>query len=162
MAVVLVGAGTALGLLLRGPGAQAVGGRPPPPPTSITASSTSCNFTPEIRNTPTLCVNQPFGDSDTAFVIHGDGFDPGSTISISIAGVGVSRYHPVADQMGTFNYAIDQGHYFFSGTIPAGDYHVVATDTSGRTARVSFLVNLPGSGPPGQGPPPSGLPPPSS
>jgi serine/threonine protein kinase len=157
-AVFLVGAGTALGLLLRGPGAQAVNRPPGPPPTSTTAFSTSCNFTPKLTKAPKLCVSQPYGDSETIYVIHGQGFVPGSTITVSLAGVGVSRYHPVADLMGTFNYAIDQGHYFFSGPIPPAGYTVVATAAGGRTASTSFLVNQPGSNPP-PGPPPFGPPP---
>jgi Protein kinase domain len=157
VAVVLIGAGTALGLLLRGPGAKAADNQlpPGPPPTSTTASSATCNFTPEERKTATLCVSQPFGDSDTVFVIHGDGFVPGTPVTVSLSGDGASRYHPVADQEGTFNYAIDQGHYFFSGTMPQGQYTVVATGADGRVAKTSFIVNPPGSGPPGQGPPPS-------
>ncbi len=158
VAVVLVGAGTALGMVLRGPGAQAADNRPPPPPPS--AVSTTCDMTPELTSTPKLCVSQPFGDSDTVFVIHGDGFVPFEPITVKLVGVGVSRYHPIADQKGTFNYAVDQGHYFFSGQLPPGEYNVVATGADGRSARVSFTVNPPGAGPPDlPGPPPSGPPP---
>jgi serine/threonine protein kinase len=158
VAVILVGAGTALGMLLRGPGAKAADDRPPPlPPSSTTASTATCDLTPQASSTPALCVSQPYGDSHTVYVIHGDGFAAGSAITVSIPGVGVSRFRPVADQLGTFNYAIDQGHDFWSGTIPPGDYNVVATGANGRTARTSFLVNPPGSGPP-PGPPPSGPP----
>lgn len=154
VAVVLVGAGTGLGMLLRGPGAQAADNRPPPmPPSSTTGSTATCNLTPQESSTPTLCVTQPFGDSHTVYVIHGNGFVPGTPIAVSLAGVGVSKYHPVADQKGTFNYAIDQGHFFFSGPIPQGTYTAVATGKSGRTASVSFLVNTPGSAPPPGGPP---------
>jgi serine/threonine protein kinase len=157
VAVVLVGAGTALGMLLRGPGAQAAGNRPPGPPPVTTSTKSSC-MTPMVTSTPKLCVSQPFGDSQTVYVIHGNGFTPGAPITIEVAGVGASRYHPVADQKGTFNYAIDQGHYLWPGTIPPGNYNVVATGQGGRTASASFLVNPPGSGPP----PPFGPPPPAS
>jgi hypothetical protein len=156
VAVVLVGAGTALGMLLRGPGAQAADNRPPPPPpSSTTASTATCDLTPQAASTPTLCVTQPYGDPHTVYVVHGNGFVADSAITVRLAGVGVSRFHPVADQMGTFNYAIDQGHDFWPGTIPPGDYSVVATDARGRTARTAFLVTVPGSGPP-PGAPPSG------
>ena len=67
---------------------------------------------------------------------------------VSIQGVGVSPDHPVADRQGTFNYAIDQGHYFFRGAIPPGTYSAVATASSGLSARTSFRVYPPGSGPP--------------
>jgi Protein kinase domain len=158
VAVALIGAGTALGLLLRGPGARVAGNQPPPgpPPASTTASSATCNFTPEPRNTATLCVSQTMGDSNTVYVIHGNGFVPGTPITVSIDGAGASRYRPVADQKGSFNYAVDQGHYFFSGTIPDGQYIVVATGADGRVASTEFVVIPPNSGPPpAQGPPPS-------
>ena len=66
--------------------------------------------------------------------------------------MGVSAYHPVADMQGTFNYAIDQGHYFFRGPIPPRTYTVEVTGSGGRTASVSFLVHPPGNGPPPGGP----------
>jgi serine/threonine protein kinase len=164
VAIVLVGAGTGLGMLLRGPGAQAAGNLPPPPPpSSTTTGASTCDMTPELTSTPNLCVTQPYGDPDTVFVIHGEGFVPGTPITVRLVGVGVSRYHPVADQKGTFNYAIDQGHYFFSGQMPPAEYNVVATGADGRRAQVSFMVNAPGGGgpdgPPPSGPPPSGAPP---
>jgi serine/threonine protein kinase len=153
-AVILVGAGTALGMLLRGPGAQAADGRPPPQPPPA-SSSTSC-LTPERASKPGLCVSQPYGDANTVYVIHGDDFIPGTQVTISVIGKGVSRYHPVADAQGTFNYAIDQGHYFWPGPIPQGTYTAVATGAGGRSVRVSFIVT---SGPPPQGPPaPNGAP----
>ena len=43
--------------------------------------------------------------------------------------------------MGTFNYAIDQGHVFFAGPIPAGTYHVLVTGAQGRHATASFAVS---------------------
>jgi hypothetical protein len=120
--------------------------------------------------TPNLCVTQPFGDSNTVFVIHGNGFLPFTPVTISLVGVGISRDHPVADLQGTFNYAIDQGHYFFRGQIPPGNYSVLATGSGGRRATISFSVHpppVPGPGPSGSappsgslsGPPPSGAPP---
>jgi serine/threonine protein kinase len=145
-AVALLAAGTGLGLALGGPGASAAG------------TQSSCT-TPVASSTPQLCVTQPYGDSDTVFVIHGNGFSPFTQLTIRIVGNSASE-HPTADRLGTFNYAIDQGHRFFSGPIPPTDYHVIATDSGGHSATVSFLVSPPDGPPPGGGPSPGSGPPP--
>jgi Protein kinase domain len=148
-AVALVAAGTAIGVSLHGSGAaQASDSRlgpvaPPPCPP------------PALSSTPQLCVSQPYGDSDTVYVIHGSGFVPGTPVTVRLLGVGVSPERPVADRQGTFNYAIDQGHYFFRGAIRPGTYSAVVTAPGGRSARASFRVYPAGSGPP---PAPPGAP----
>jgi hypothetical protein len=104
-------------------------------------------------------VSQPFGDGDTVFIIHGTGFRRFVTVKVTLVGVGVSPDHPVTDLQGAFNYAIDQGHRFFSGPIPPGDYKVVVTASGEHSASASFQVNSAANGgppglPPGQQPPP--------
>jgi hypothetical protein len=141
VAVALVAAGTWLGMALRGSG-----GLPPGPGPGQGAPPPSCT-TPAVSSTPQLCLSQPFGDGNTVFVIHGSGFQPFTPVTIQVAGVD-SPDHPVADLQGTFNYAIDQGHRFFSGPIPPGTYSVVVTGSGGRSARASFLVHQPGPPPP--------------
>ena len=145
VAVALVAAGTAIGVSLRGSGAQASDGRlgpaAPPPCTNPAASSA-----------PQLCVSQPYGDTKTVYVIHGSGFVPDTPVTVRLAGVGVSPDHPVADRQGTFNYAIDQGHYFFRDAIPPGTYSAVVTAPGGRSASASFRVYPVGSAP--SSPPP--------
>jgi hypothetical protein len=85
------------------------------------------------------------GDGVTVFVVHGRGWQPGTEVTIGLAGGRVSRtsrYLPVVDLAGTFNYAIDQGHAFFDGVIPPGDYTVVAAGVGGGpSARASFSVH---------------------
>jgi hypothetical protein len=147
VAVALVAAGTAIGVSLRGSGARPSGTGPPP------AAPPPCT-TPAAGSAPQLCVSQPYGDTETVYVIHGSGFVPGTPVTVRLAGVGVSPDHPVADRLGSFNYAIDQGHYFFSGPIPPGTYSAVVTAPGGRSARASFRVDPAGSGPP-PGPPPA-------
>jgi serine/threonine protein kinase len=140
-ALALIAAGTGLGLALRRSNNSA--SVPPPPCTSAAPDST-----------PVLCAPQTTGDSDTVFVLHGSGYVPGVTVTVSLAGIGSSPDRPVTDAQGTFNYAIDQGHYFFRGAIPPGTYTVVATARGEPTVQVSFSVRPPGSGPPpGQLPP---------
>ena len=126
----------------------------------------SCSATAIGR--PELCVNQPSGDTYTEFVLHGSGFTPFTTVTISLVGHGSSSIHPSVDMEGTFNYVIDQGHHFFSGSIPPGTYTAVASEPGVPKAHASFEVHLPqppppGAGgqqpPPGSGTPPSGAPP---
>ncbi len=153
--MVIVAAGTALGMALRGSGAQAAGSQPPPPPNG--QPSSSCT-TPERSKAARLCSSQPFGDGFTVYVIHGSGFVPGTQVTVKLVGVGVSPLHPVADLEGDFNYAVDQGHYFFSGPMRPDTYTVVVTGAGGRQASTSFIVNQPQGGPPPgspQGPPPT-------
>jgi hypothetical protein len=154
-ALVLLGGGIGLGIELHGAGAQAAGNTGPGP----VASPPPC--TPhQPGTTPELCVSQPYGDGDTVYIIHGTGFKPFETVTVELAGVGISPDHPVADLQGTFNYAIDQGHRFFHEKIPSGTYRVVATESGGQSASASFRVNQAAEGrppgpPPGQfGPPP--------
>jgi hypothetical protein len=54
----------------------------------------------------------------------------------------------VVDLQGTFNYAINQGHEFFTQGIPPGVYNVVVTGPGGRRARAQFQVHplSPGQG----------------
>jgi hypothetical protein len=90
---------------------------------------------------PEIQLNQPMGDGVTVFVVHGRGWQPGLEVTIAVAGRRTSRSRPVVDLAGTFNYAIDQGHEFFDGVIPPGDYTVVATGAGGRRAQASFSVH---------------------
>jgi hypothetical protein len=145
-AVVLLGAGVGIGIAVRGSGDPAAGPAATPPP--------AC--TPRAPGTaPQICVSQPYGDGDTVYIIHGTGFPTFTAITVKINGVGVSPDHPVTDLRGTFNYAIDQGHRFFSGSIPPGAYQVVAMTSSGPSASASFHVNPAASGgPPGPPGPP--------
>jgi serine/threonine protein kinase len=156
VAMALVAAGTALGLSLRGSGAQAAGNGLGPPPASLPPPS--CN-TPQTSTATQVCVSPAYGDSDTVFLIHGSGFIPLAPVTVGLAGVRVPPYRLLADRLGTFSYAFDQGHYFFRGPIPAGQYTVVARGSGGRSARVSFTVTKAGSGSPAGSGPPAGAPP---
>jgi len=127
-------------------------GIPPPgmPPAILPTGRSS---TPELR------LNQTSGDGNTGYVIHGSGFAPLTRITVTLAHHGVSPVRLVVDDAGTFNYAINQGHEFFAGPIPAGSYQVVVTGVGGRHASARFTVRPPGSGgtpPAGGGTPPAG------
>ena len=117
-----------------------------------------------VDTTPELCVSQPFGDGDTVYIIHGTGFRQFTTVTVQLVGVGVAPYQPVTstdqpttDIQGTFSYAVDQGHVFFTGPIPPGSYKVTASESGGLSASASFEVNAAAQGgppvAPGQGPP---------
>ena len=175
LAVAALLAGGITGFALRGPTAKPTGAStlnstssngansPSPAPTAKALCTDVVN-----SSDPYICVNQPWGDGHTVYVIHGNGYVPFSPISIRLVGPGISRVAadgPEADQAGTFNYAIDQGHYFFHGEIPPGVYQVVVNGRGRSQLTVKFHVykvdaNPPANTGPPPGPPPSGAPPP--
>ncbi len=145
-AAALVAGGAFLGALVTGSGTRAAdsaaqGGPPPGPPPSVLPTGQSL--------TPKIVLNQPFGDGNTVFVIHGSGFVPLTSVTVALSGHGVSPARPVVDRAGTFNYAIDQDHEFFAGNIPTGSYQVVVTGSGHRQARTSFKVDAQSPPPPG-------------
>jgi serine/threonine protein kinase len=153
---VLVAGGAFLGIALRPAGAQATtsAAQPGPPPGPPAPVTTGTSGLPELK------MGQPQGDGDTVFVVHGSGFTPGTHIKVLLTRDGMSRtspVEPVVDPVGTFNYAIDQGHEFFPQRIPRGIYDVLAVGPGGRKATARFTVLPP---PPPSGTPPSGQPPP--
>jgi serine/threonine protein kinase len=148
-AVVLLAAGVGLGLLLRGSGTQGTAGLGP-----VATPPGACQQQPIGQ--PSLCVSQPYGDGETVFVLHGSGFDPGKPVTISISGRGASPDRPVADQAGSFNYAFDQGHHFFSGPIPVGSYSVTASAAGLPSVSARFRIYPAGQVP--QLPTPAGAP----
>jgi serine/threonine protein kinase len=120
-----------------GPGPQPAGARPPPerePPPPLSGASQ------RPTGPPTVQVNQPHGDGDTVFVVHGRGWPPGTRITVTLAGGPTSPDRPVVDRAGTFNYAVNQRHEFFPGALPVGSHTLVVGGPGGRTERVSFRV----------------------
>ena len=164
-AVVLLGAGAGLGVLLThsdgGPASQdsvntGPGTPPAAPPTGPPPSSL-----PQLPGgRAAISMMQAFGDGSTVFVLHGANWPAGQPLSVRLAGHGVATLHPVPDRAGSFNYAIDQGHLFFAGLIPPGYYRVIVTGPRGLVATTHFVVNplQPGPGVP---PPPAATTPPS-
>jgi Protein kinase domain len=144
-AVVLLGAGTGLGMALRGP--DTLGPTAPPPPPCASQ---------QPATVPQVCVSQAYGDDLTVYIVHGSGYAPDRPVMVSLAGVGAAPVSAVTDRQGTFSYAIDQGHHFFRGRIPLGTYTAVVTAPGEPSASVRFQV---GTGPPPGGPPPGSPPP---
>jgi len=147
-ALVLLAAGAVGGALFRsGQPAPAPPGAPrillPLPPPSI-------SIPPASGSRPQIKVLQPQGDGDTVFVVHGSDWPAQDHVTVSLAGHGPSPVRPVVDRVGTFNYAVDQGHLFFPGLIPEGRYEVVVTGPGGRRATATFHVV---AGPPPGAPP---------
>jgi serine/threonine protein kinase len=156
--VVLVVAGVAAGVAYQSVRGQPAADRPSATPSTSVPTVQPIVVPPAnppgtlpdgVSKKPKLVVSQPFGDGHTVFVVHGSGFRPLTQVRIELAGSGFSPDGPVADQRGTFNYAIDQGHVFFRGLVPLGDYTVIALGAGGRHASVTFQV-VP-IGPPGGG-----------
>ena len=143
VAIALFGTGIGLGLALHSAGQKAAGAKTTEVsgtlgPTS--AAPPSC-VAPTASTTPEVCLSQSYGDGDTVYIIHGTGYAPFTPVTIGLAGHGVSPTRPVTDLNGTFNYAIDQGHVFFSGPIPPGKYRVLVTASGEPPIGKSFLVN---------------------
>ena len=116
------------------PGAQgqAPGGQNPPPGgPSLTGAQPGVPF---------IGLNQDFGDKNTGFMVHGQYWPVGRTVTIALLGVGVSPIHPVADRAGTFNYVINQDHEFFGKGLPPGIYTVKVTGADGTHAEARFSV----------------------
>jgi serine/threonine protein kinase len=157
-AAALLAAGVGTGLLLSEPGAK-------PSDTSSDSPAIPGGGPICTPGTPQLCLNQPFGDGDTGYAIRGDGYVPFTPITVALVSgsvTRVSRYHPLADRQGTFNYTIDEGHLFFGGPIPPGSYEVVVTAPDRSQVITSFIVYNAASEPPIRAaayPPPSGAPP---
>jgi hypothetical protein len=159
-AAVLLGAGTAIGVVVAGKQQLP----PPPPPTNtILVPASQASLSARQAGRPHIALYQKFGDSNTVFVVHGEGWKPGEKITVALSGR-ASPVHPIVDDAGTFNYAINQDHEFFRGGLPAGTYHVLVTAPGGTRAGASFTVHAggpaPSGGPGGSGQPPGGQGPP--
>ncbi len=85
-------------------------------------------------------LNQDLGDSNTVFVVHGQGWPVGERVNVALVGVRQSPIHPIVDDAGTFSYAINQDHEFFRGGLPPGVYTVRVTVASGASATARFEV----------------------
>jgi hypothetical protein len=117
------------------PAGGGTGYRQSPPPNA--PFQTLADATPGI---PAIGVSQPIGDGNTVFIIRGQWWPVGKPVTITLAGVGTSPAHPIVDQNGSFNYAINQGHEFFADGLPAGTYTIRVTDATGASAQARFEV----------------------
>ncbi len=139
-AAALVWLGIALGKGNGQPNGQPSGGPPNaggPPPGVPPGSDPSAR----PSGPPRIQLNQPQGDPDTTFVIHGTGLVPGHRVAVQMDGHRTSPVKPVVDFAGTFNYVVNQSHEFFTGQIPSGTHRVTVTEIgAGRRLRVSFSV----------------------
>jgi DNA-binding beta-propeller fold protein YncE len=86
-------------------------------------------------------VSQAIGDQATIFIIRGQWWPPAKPLTITLVGFGTSPVHPIVDDDGSFNYAINQDHEFFAGSIPAGTYTIRVTDRAGASALARFRVS---------------------
>jgi serine/threonine protein kinase len=150
---VLVVAGVAAGVAYQSGRSQPAADRPSatpststtPPPIVVPPGNPPSTLPNGVSQQPKLVVSQPYGDGHTVFVVHGSGFRPLTQVRIELVGAGFSPDRPVADQRGTFNYAIDQGHVFYRGLLPIGVHTVIALGAGGRRASITFQVVPPGA-----------------
>ena len=123
------------------PGRPGGPGFPPPPPPGAVLGTPLPGPAGGRPRGQQIVLNQPNGDGNTVFVVHGHGWVPGRRIRVRLVGRRVSPDMPVVDSAGTFSYAINQAHEFFSGKIPPGIYKVLVTASGGEAAEVSFRVD---------------------
>jgi serine/threonine protein kinase len=163
-AVVLLGAGTAIGFVVAGKPPPQQQLPLPPPANTIFVPASQASLSARQAGRPQIALYQKFGDSNTVFVMHGEGWKPGEKITVALSGH-ASPVHPIVDDAGTFSYAINQDHEFFRGGLPPGFYNVLVTARGGARARASFTVRSGGSAPSGEpggsGQPPGGQGPPA-
>ena len=147
-AAAALGAGTAIGVVIAGkPPPPQQPSLPPPPTNTIVVPASQASLSARQASRPQIALYQTFGDGNTVFVLHGEGWAPGEKITVALSGH-ASGVHPIVDEAGTFSYAINQDHEFFRGGLPAGTYHVLVTAPGGARARASFTVHA--ALPPGQ------------
>ncbi|MBO2451186.1 serine/threonine protein kinase [Actinomadura barringtoniae] len=89
---------------------------------------------------PRILLNQPLGDGNTVFVVHGRGWPPGAQITIRLDKRPPSPSKPTVDARGTWNYAINQSHEFIAGKLPPG-VHEVTASSNGTVTHTRFTVN---------------------
>jgi serine/threonine protein kinase len=116
----------------RPPAGAAIPPPQPQPPLSGAAQRPDGN--------PRILLNQPLGDGNTVFVVHGRGWRPGSRITIRLDKLPPSPNSPIVDARGTWNYAINQGHEFIKGKLPPG-VHEVTASSNGTVTHTRFTVN---------------------
>jgi hypothetical protein len=141
-AVLLVGGGLEIGSRLAnndngaaaqqqaglGPPRGGPGQAPPRPPPGDTAAK------------PDITVNQPFGDARTTFVVSGRGWQPDTTVTLTLDGHPVVPKAPATDKQGAFNYTLNQGQEMYPAGLPAGRHTVQATGNGGQKAVIDFDV----------------------
>ena len=116
------------------PDGRPPGGDPAPPPGQSPSARPS--------GPPKVVLNQPFGDGDTGFVLHGTGLIPGRKVTVRVDDRRASPVKPVVDFGGSFNYVINQTHEFFPGKIPPGAHRVtVMVADDGGPLKALFTVN---------------------
>src|SRR5262249_9973972 len=151
-AAALVAAGAIVGTRLAGTGNAATPAASTPPALNPPPGPPPSGFPPPPRRSPHGASLAPLGRPRTRLPHHGTGGAPRRRVPVTLARRGGppvrSPVRPVVDLLGTFNYAINQGHEFFPRGIPPGVYDVVVTGPGGRRALTHFQVH---ALPPGQG-----------
>jgi serine/threonine protein kinase len=109
----------------------------PPPPRDFPGD----NGPPRPAGSPSIAMNQNYGDGNTGFAVHGSGLRPGRKVTIQLDQGPVSPFTPVVDFGGAFSYVINQSHEFFRGKIPPGPHRVTVTVSGARQTNLAFTVN---------------------
>jgi Protein kinase domain len=165
---VIGSAGAVVGLILLGgvlnswlghPGQTQAQGLPPQagsPTVTITAPDGGRGGPPVPQgpppgtktDAPELTMNQPGGDTNTTFTVHGAGWHPGTPLTLALNGH-ASPYRPIPDVTGSFNYTLNQAHEFFPAGLPGGTLEITVTGqryNGGTPQTLHTTVNV--GGPP--------------
>jgi hypothetical protein len=89
---------------------------------------------------PGVGVNQSFGDARTTFVVSGRGWQPDSTVTLTLDGRPVAPSGLPTDREGAFNYTLNQGRAMFPTGLPTGRHTVTAKAGDGKSAQATFEV----------------------
>jgi serine/threonine protein kinase len=159
----LIAAGVVLGASLSssssspgsGRSASAGTGTGAGPPGAPVAPSTVCGTQVKPGPAPVLCMDRNYGYQNTAFVVHGDGFHPHETVSVTLSEIGppsslgqvIRPTRPVtlvAGPDGRFQVQVSR---LYSSPLALGMVTVKAAGSGGRTLDTSFIV-IPDQAPP--------------
>jgi serine/threonine protein kinase len=144
-AVVLLAAGAAAGAAIAYGHRPAAAFSPPPgpPPGQPLPGQSLLSSQQPGGPLAEASMSQQAGDSLTGFVVTGQGWPPGRSVTVTLVGVGVAAEHPVVDGAGTFNYLVNQDHEFFPAGLPPGRYQVRVTVPGAGHAVTGFAVHPP-------------------
>jgi hypothetical protein len=121
----------------------ALPGGPPPAP------GTACDSSFKVSSAPAaLCMNEAAGDANTDFVVHGRGFVPHTSVTVTMTESGppptftrvldsTSSVRPVVGRDGTFSFTIKR---LFPISLQLGLCTVDVTGSGGRHATTQFMV----------------------
>jgi serine/threonine protein kinase len=129
-----------------GSGSGAFPQNAPPPANPPVIPDTECSAAKPSQG-PALCMNLSSGDPDDTFSVHGSGFAPHASVTVSLDWQSppqlnqsfhrTSAVKPVLSRNGTFQFTVNQLN---PGSLPLGQYNVVVIAPGGQKSSTQFIV----------------------